>query len=75
MNPSPALCNKADLRRKLYHPAVQGGMIHIDAPLLQYFFQIAALDRVENLKEHRMQDNGFRELRSFEIAHTSAPRA
>jgi len=31
----------SDLRRILHHPAVQGGMVHVNAALLQYLFQIA----------------------------------
>jgi len=34
---------------------------------------ILSLSSVADIKEDRMQDNGFRELYSLEIDHTSAP--
>jgi hypothetical protein len=64
--PSPAQAF-LDFRSVALHPAIQRGVIQINATLFHHLFQIAIADAVFAIPPHRAQDNLAHKMPPFEI--------
>ena len=57
------------LRRELLEPAVNIGMINLDAALADHFLQVSLAEGISQIPTHTKQDNVFFEAVSFKVDH------
>src|SRR5512144_3090540 len=60
------------LRSKLLDPAVNVGMIDLDATLLHHFLQIPVAQRISQIPTSTEQDEVFFEAVAFEVDHADS---
>ena len=57
------------LRREFLDPAVNVGMVNLDAALAHHFLQVPVAEQISQIPTHAEQDDIFFEAVSFEVDH------
>jgi hypothetical protein len=60
---------RRDQRRIVDHPAVQGGMVNIDATLFHDFLQVTIGYAVTDIEKHSVQNDFFGKVGTFKTDH------
>ena len=64
-----------DLRGVVLHPAINGGMVDIDATLFHHLFEVSVTDAVLAIPADTLEDNLTLEMSPFEVVHFITPSA
>ena len=67
--------SRFQLRGELLNPAINAGMIHVDTPLRQHFFQVPVAQWLCEVPTDTGQDDVLFETVAFEVDHADSRAA
>jgi hypothetical protein len=62
-----------ELRAILHNPAVNGGVIHVDATLEHQFFDMAGAQRIRHIPAHTHENDVLWKMGALEAHHPCSP--